>query len=340
MNYIDLKYVNLLSVRLDRFTVKSTSPYKVNFRCPICGDSQVSKTKARGWILERNNDAMFHCFNCNTSLGFRNFLRSVDINLYNDYIIDTKLDQGIKKKEVQSPLDAITHKVPKFKKSNSPLTKIKKVSQLKPDHSVKKYVESRQIPPSKHYKLYYAPKFNAWVNSIIPNKLSTKHDEPRLVLPFIDKGGNLFGFTGRSFSKDGLRYITIMLDESKPKIFGLDKIDFNKRYYITEGQIDSLFLENAVATGDASGNNYGLDNLKNAVYVFDNEPRNKDVIRQMERVVHAGHKIVVWPEKIEQKDINDMVLAGLKMVDIQEIIDNNIHSGLGASLAITSWRKV
>jgi hypothetical protein len=201
---------------------------------------------------------------------------------------------------------------------------------------VKKYVINRAIPSSSHYKLYYASKFNAWVNSIIPNKLNSQKDEPRLVLPFIDKGGNLFGFTGRSFDKDGLRYLTIMLDESKPKIFGLDKVDFNKRYYIVEGPIDSLFLNNAVATGDASGNTSALNNTQNAVFVFDNEPRNKDVVRQMEKTLDAGYKVCIWPEKIVDKDINDMILSNLVP---QQIIDENIYSGLNGKLQLSYWRK-
>lgn len=336
MNYIDLKYVNLLSIRLERFKVTSTSPYKVNFRCPICGDSQQSKTKARGWLVEKDNKALFHCFNCSTSLALRNLLKSVDINLYNDYIVDTKLEQGFRE-EIKSPIDTIIHKVPSFKKASSPLLQIRKISQLKSDHPAKKYVEKRQIPSSVHYKLYYAPKFNAWVNGIIPDKLKTNFDEPRLVLPFIDKSGNLFGFTGRAFgNKSNLRYITIMLDESKPKIFGLDKVDFNKRYYITEGQIDSLFLTNAVATGDAGGNNEGLDNIQNAVYVFDNEPRNKQIVQRMEKLLDAGYKVCIWPDKVVDKDINDVILSGL---DPQEIIDQNIYSGLTGKLQLSHWRK-
>lgn len=335
MNYLDLKYVNLLSLRLERFTVKSLNPYRVNFRCPICGDSQQSQTKTRGWIVEKDNKALFHCFNCSTSLRLRNLLKSIDINLYNEYVVDTKLEQGIRE-EVKSPIDTIVHKVPEFKKSSSPLLQIKKISQLKSDHPAKKYVEKRLIPSSVHYKLYYAPKFNTWVNTIIPDKLKADFDEPRLVLPFIDKSGNLFGFTGRAFGKSALRYITIMLDESKPKIFGLDKVNFNERYYIMEGQIDSLFIPNSVATGDAGGNNEGLDNLQNAVYVFDNEPRNKQIVNRMEKLLDAGYKLCIWPDKIVDKDVNDMILSGLNP---KEIIDQNIYSGLTGKLQLSYWRK-
>lgn len=330
-----MKYTNLLSVRLDRFKVKTYNPYKVNFRCPICGDSQVSKTKTRGWILEKNNKALFHCFNCNRSLTLRNFLKEVDMNLYNDYIIDSKIELGIKS-EVTSPIDTITHKAPQFKRFNSPLLKIKKVSQLDVIHPAKKYIEKRQIPHDKHYKLYYAPKFNSWVNSIIPNKLNDKFDEPRLVIPFIDKDGILFGFTGRSFKKEGLRYLTIMLDESKPKIFGLDTVDFNKTYYVVEGPIDSLFLSNSVAMAGADGNSHGLTNLNNAVYVFDNEPRNKEICNRMESILDRGYKLCIWPDKLVYKDINDMILSNL---DPQSIIDSNTYSGLSGKLRLSYWRK-
>lgn len=335
MNYLDLKYTNLLSVRLERFSVKSTSPYKVNFRCPVCGDSQSSKTKARGWILDKDNKALYHCFNCGMSASLRNLLKFVDINLYNDYVIDSKIELGIKE-EVKSPIDTIVHKVPEFKKSDSPLLKIKKISQLKSDHPAKKYVQNRSIPTSSHYKLYYAPKFNAWVNSIIPNKLNADRDEPRLVLPFIGKDGILFGFTGRSFTKTGLRYLTIMIDESKPKVFGLDKVNFDRRYYVVEGPIDSLFIDNAVAMAGADGNSEGLSNLDNAVYVFDNEPRNVEIVKRMEKILERGYKLCIWPEKLVDKDINDMVLSGLNP---QQIIDDSTYSGLSGKLQLSHWRK-
>lgn len=335
LNYIDMKYTSLLSVKLDRFKVKSTSPYKVNFRCPLCGDSQVSKTKTRGWIVEKDNKALFHCFNCHRSLKLRSFLKDVDVNLYNDYIIDTKIDLGIKT-EIKSPIDTIVMKVPEFRKANSPLLKIKKISQLDAAHPAKIYILKRKIPTDKHYKLYYAPKFNTWVNSIIPNKLDDRFDEPRLVLPFINKDGILFGFTGRSFSKNGLRYLTIMLDESKPKVFGLDDIDFGKKYYIVEGPIDSLFLSNSLAMAGADGNSNGMTRLENAVYVFDNEPRNKEICNRMEKILDNGHKLCIWPDKLIDKDINDMVLCGL---DPQSIVDGNTYSGLSGKLQLSYWRK-
>ena len=342
MNLVDLKYAGILSTRLERYSVKSHSPYRANMRCPICGDSRKNKTKARGWILEKDNSAIFYCHNCGASHGMRNFLRSIDTNLYNEYVIDYALEKGYKKKEekVVKPLEKLLERQPKYKKKGSPLLSIKKVSSLPANHPVRAYVNKRMIPVRQHFRLYYAPKFETWTNSLLPEKLPEKKVKPRLILPFIDKKGNVFGYQGRAFDKESIRYITIMLEEDRPKIFGLDQVDFNKRYYVVEGPIDSLFLTNAVAMAGADGNASGLENLREAVFVFDNEPRNREIVSRMEKCVDRGLKVCIWPEHIQEKDINDMILAGRKSEEISLIIDNHTYSGLEGKLRLSEWRKV
>ena len=350
MNATDLKYAGILSTRLERYSVKENAPYRANFRCPICGDSQKSKTKARGWILEKDNSAITYCHNCNASHGMRNFLKIVDHNLYNEYIIDTALDKKARRelfnphKEDIKPLDKLIMKAPNFKKKGSHLLKIDKVSSLPIDHKAKMYIQERQIPSSTHYKLYYAPKFNEWVNSIIPGKLPTprppQRDGPRLVMPFIDKDGNLFGFNARSFSEsNGLRYITIMIDEDMPKIFGLDSVNFKKKYYVIEGPIDSLFIDNSVAMAGADGKASGLKSTENAVFVFDNEPRNKEIVSRMEKCLDNGFSVCLWPERLIEKDINDMILSGLSSDYIKNIIDEHTYSGLEGKLHLSIWKR-
>ena len=230
--------------------------------------------------------------------------------------------------------------MPVFRKAGSPLLKIKKLSQLAVDHPARAYVSNRLIPTNAHHRLYYAPKFNGWVNSCIPDKLPAGDgDKPRLILPFIDKEGKVFGFQGRAFDKNSIRYITIMLDDTKPKIFGLERVNFDKKYYVLEGPIDSLFLTNAVAMAGADGNANGLETLANAVFVFDNEPRNKEIVARMEKLIDRGYKVCVWPSGLDVKDINDMVLSGLSAADVELMIDNNTYSGLTGQLAIAMWRK-
>ena len=338
MNHLDLKYSNILSARLDMFKVKQNNPYRANFRCPICGDSQKSKTKARGWILEKDNSAIFYCHNCGASLRLRNLLKAIDTNLYNEYVIDSLLEKN-PKKETTKPLDKLTQRRPKFEKSNSPLKSLKKVSSLPYNHSCRKYIDSRKVPINQHHRMYYAKNFVEWVNSIKPDALpERREDHSRLVLPFIDKQGNIFGFNARAFSKDQLRYITIMLDD-KPKLFGLDRLDSTKRYSVVEGPIDSLFLQNAVAMVGSDSNANGLPNAENAVFVFDNEPRNQDIVSRMSKCIKNGHFVCIWPERIDEKDVNDMVLSGISHEEIQNIINSNTHKGLEAELKLSYWRK-
>lgn len=343
MNLVDLKYCGFLSIRLERFKIKSTHPYKANCRCPLCGDSQKSKSKTRGWIIEKDNTAFFHCFNCGASHPMWRFLKITEPSLYNDYVVDTKLEKASYKASIPkdiAPLDTLTMPVPSFRKTGSPLLAIKKFSTLRPDHPARGYVNKRLIPTKAHHRMYYAPKFNTWVNSIIPDKLpQPERDKPRLILPFLDESGELFGFQGRAFDMDSLRYITIMLDESRPKIFGLDKVDFTKKYYIVEGPIDSLFLSNAVAMAGADGNAKGLSDMGNAVFVFDNEPRNKDIVKRMEIMIDRGYQVCIWPSALAEKDINDMVLAGRSSADVELMIDQNTYSGLAGRLQMSTWKR-
>lgn len=343
MNLIDLKYAGILSTRIERYVVKSHSPYRANMRCPICGDSKKSKRKTRGWILEKDNVALYYCHNCGASLPMRKFLEQIDPPLAKDYVVDMAMENKYARKEPEKPLEKLVQKQPKFTKFGSALRKIRKISQLPAGHGARDYVLRRKIPSKEHYRLYYVPKFVTWVNSLIPGKMKMpEKDKPRLILPFLDKSGNLFGFQGRSFDpKDELRYITIMLDENMPKIFGLDLVDFTKRYYVVEGPIDALFLDNTVAMAGADGNANGLDHLSNAVFVFDLEPRNKEIVKRMERCIEKGYKVCIWPPHMEDrgKDINDFIMSGLKAAEIQLIIDQNTYQGLQAQLLLMSWRK-
>jgi hypothetical protein len=335
VDYVDLQYTMLLSSRLDKFKVKSTNPYKINFRCPICGDSQKSRVKARGWLLEKNNSFHFYCHNCYASKTFKGFLKEVDNLAYNDYVAEKYLNKA--KEEKKQPLDEMKSSKPEFKKYVNPLKTIKKISQLAFDHPVKQYIDKRKIPTSQHYRMYYAPKFMTWVNTIIPNKFPKfEKDHPRLIIPFIDGEGRVFGVSARGFDPNGLRYITIMFEE-RSKVFGLDKVDFDKKYFVVEGAIDSMFLSNAVAMAGADGNVSGLKNLENAIFVFDSEPRNKEIHKRMEKIIREGYSICIWPSNSPAKDINEMYLSGVQ--DIESIILNNTYKGLEANLRLMSWRK-
>jgi transcription elongation factor Elf1 len=339
LDFVDIQYAQHLSGRLDRYRIKHTNPYKINFRCPLCGDSKKNRSKARGWLLEKDNKLFYFCHNCGASHAFANFLKVIDPLAYNDYIAEKYIGKANNTLiSVESTLETTKFEQPKFSHTER-LKNLKKVSQLNHTHPVKKYIDIRQIPSKHHYRLYFAPKFMEWVNSIIPNKFDNiKKDEPRLVIPFLDKEGTCFGVAARSMDPDAyLRYISIMFDEV-PKIFGLDKVNFNEKYYVVEGALDSMFLSNAVAMAGADGGTAALSRTENAVFVFDAEPRNREIHKRMEKIIDAGHSIVIWPHDIPGKDINEMVLSG-KISCVESLMRTITYKGLDAKMKFQQWRR-
>lgn len=334
INYLENKYINLLSHKLLRFKKVGE---KYNFRCPYCGDSKKSKTKARGWVFGgKDNSTRYHCHNCGTPKSFVNFLKDQDVNLYAEYLKEKMVNKNDSSK--LQPLKA-KHVTPVKKETFN--LKLKKMSELKPEHPAVLYIHQRKIPLEYYDRLHYAPKFKAWVNSLIPNKFkSIENDEPRLIIPLIDEDGKFFGFQGRSFKKDdNLKYITILLDPDKPKIYGLDSVDKNKRIYVFEGPIDSFFVKNSLASAggriDTNLSKLNIDKSK-FVIVYDNERRSKDTVKKMERAIEAGYSICIWPDNIKEKDANLMFLA---KKDVESIISSNIYYGLQARLKLLEWRK-
>jgi len=340
MDWIENKYLMAVSGRLDKFKRKSGNVF--NFRCPICGDSETHKGKTRGYIYEKKGKSLFHCHNCTATMSLPNFIKTIDQVLYNEMQLE-KL-RGEKTPE-QTEFESFVEKMkkPVFLKSG-PLKGLKKVSQLSPDHRVKKLVDTRKIPTPYHAKLFSCPNFRNFTNSLIPGKFDTdslQKDETRLLIPFFDQNKNVHAYQGRALDQSAVKYITIVLDETVPKVYGLDTANFDRNVYVLEGPIDSMFVPNSIATagGDlvSAISSFPKDKL---VIVYDNEPRSRDTIKKLDKAIMQGYNIVIWPENLEHKDINDMVLAGMSSEFIAHIMKTNTYRDLAAKLALTKWSKV
>lgn len=327
--WIDIKYANIIGSRMDRFTIRDSSKYKAQFRCPYCGDSKKNKNKARGWLFLDKNTIYYKCFNCQKSAHLSTFISDFDKNLYSEYRLEnfqesTEFELPIKEKKV-------------YETSFKGLIKL---SDLDSDHPAKKYLLSRKLPIEHFDKIYYTDTFFTWVNTIIPEKFSLKFDEPRIVFPFF-MNGKLVGVNARVMptSTNTSRYITIKFDESAPKIYGLGRVDLSKTYFVVEGPIDSLFLSNAIAMIGTDTNLEQFVHKDNAILVFDNECRNKEVLNQYNKYIQSGWNICIWPSNIKEKDINDLILSGKTSPEIESFILQNTHRGLQAQLLFNAWRK-
>lgn len=340
MDWLEQKYIGIVSVRLDKF--KRKGPVLFNFRCPICGDSESNKNKARGYIYQKEGKMLFHCHNCNATMGIPNFLKMLDVNIYNEYQLE-KLQN--KKTPEQDEYEKFVEKMKKPAYMTGILKGLKKVSQLHPDNLIKKFVVERKIPNEYHARLFACPNFMHFVNNIIPDKFSAAalaKDETRLLIPFLDANKSVHAFQGRSLrGPSQVKYLTIILRSDVPKLYGLDTLDASKRIYVVEGPIDSMFIPNSVATaGGDLVSSIGSLNKSNLVIVYDNEPRSKETYKKLDKAIMQGYSVCIWPENLEHKDINDMVLAGLTSEFIKYIIDQNTHKDLAAKLALQKWSKV
>jgi hypothetical protein len=323
MDLVDSKYIGLVSSRLQKFKRVKSDLY--NFRCPICGDSQKNKNKTRGYLYPVKNNTNFKCHNCGASLSFNNFLKELDPVLHKQYTLE-KFKEGHTGRGFVVEAPKLEFKKPVFKKSlNLPKASSNPVA--------KEYLEKRKLNPEK---FYFADKFKEWTNSQKQTFDTIGRDECRIIIPMHDKDNNLIGFQGRSLVPNSVKYITVMLDEEAPKIYGLNSVDEKLPVYVVEGPFDSTFVNNSVALCGSDGDVRCLEG-SSIVFVYDNEPRNREIVNRISKCISRGERVVIWPSGIVEKDINDMVLSGLNVMDV---IKSNTYSGLEAKIKFNNWKKI
>lgn len=320
MNLIDSKYIGLVSSRLGNFKRVKSDLY--NFRCPICGDSKKNKTKTRGYLYTIKADVNFRCHNCGASMTFSNFLKEIDPVVQKQYVFE-RFKQGSTGRGTVVEEPIFKFEAPTFKSSvDLPLASTVDVSRI--------YLEKRKLDPTK---FYYAEKFVEYVNSH-KQRMNVK-EHPRIIIPlYYEK--NLVGVQGRALNSNSVKYITTIFYDEAPKIYGLDNIRRDAPVFVTEGPFDSTFICNSIAMCGADGDvrKWGVST---PVWVYDNEPRNPEIVNRISSTINRGERVVIWPTNINEKDINDMVLSGH---DVQSIVESNTYSGLEANLQFTTWKRI
>ena len=322
MDLVDSKFIGLVSSRLQKFKRVKSDLY--NFRCPICGDSQKNKSKTRGYLYAIKANVNFKCHNCGASMSLNNFLKEVDPVIQKQYAFE-KFKDGHTGRNFVAEEPTFEFEAPKFKqKIDLPKASENPIAKL--------YLEKRKLNPTK---FYYTDKFKAWSNTQKKTFDDVKYDEPRIIIPLFYKD-TLVGFQGRSLGPSKVKYITVMINDEAPKIYGLDDIRSQTPVYITEGPFDSTFLLNSVALCGADGDvrRWGISD---PIWVYDNEPRSTEICRRIQTSIATKQTVVIWPSHIHQKDINDMVLAGH---DVQKLVESNVYHGLEATLKFNTWKRI
>ena len=334
--WIDVKYASFLARQLDKWQQLNTQPFLAKFRCPICGDSQKNKSKTRGFLFVNKNGLSFKCHNCSESHSFYYFLRLVSPGLADEYNAEKYFEQNQDK-----PPTPPEHKKksaaekPVFSKKNALEETFMFVAELPKRHPAKQYLDSRKIPLKGQHRLVYIDDIDRLGESL--GIYMKKKIRNRIGIPFHRLDGKLNGLTCRALDDDTFRYMTMKFDD-EPKFFGAHLVKKKQDIFVTEGAFDSLFLDNAMAVGDSGLTRVqSIFNTDQCILVYDNQPRNKEIVKLMLDAWYKDFRVVVWPDTVVEKDINEMVLAGR---DVKSIVRDNIFAGPELRLKIGEWRRV
>jgi len=354
--YIDRKFLGFVSSKLEQYKQKQTDLF--NFRCPYCGDSKKNKLKARGYVYRKSNDYFFICHNCGKSTTFAKFLEHIDSTSYKQYILERYAagetgHQPYRKPDFQELKGNAWSKFEATNansRGNSEPTEILEktwraythhsIKNLPEEHYARAYIKNRKIPERFWDEILFVPQFKDFLDTEFPNhgKDEVPNDD-RIVLLYTNEKGGVTNVAGRALSDTKIRYVTVKITDEK-KLFGLHRLQKQNKVYVLEGQFDSFFVDNSVASGDSNlGSVATIFSELDLTLVYDNEPRNKDIVKQIEKSIDKGYKVCLFPENVKGKDVNEMIQNGFTSTEIKGIIESNTFHGLIAKLEFTRWKR-
>lgn len=348
---LDKEYAIKIGYQLTLFT-SVDSGKRFNFRCPICGDSKKNKYKKRGWFYPNteNTSLKFKCFNCSETSSLANFIKRQDFSLYKQYNMEKF--SGKNEYEFES-----TKNIKRNKEDNSILdarsifeeTKyLKKLSSLNNNHISIQYCKTRKMTSKVLNILYFTPNYYEFVKSIDSNTDLKKeiYNYQAIIIPLITEDGIEFGFQSRNLeSNSKIRYNTFILDKRFTKAFGMDRIERNEDIWIVEGAFDALLFRNSIAALDS--HLYSIvDRLslgkEKVILLFDNEPRNKEIVKLVKKSINEGYRVAFIPKEFREKgkDINEIICNGVDKKELLEKLKENIFQNHKAQMEFLKWAKV
>lgn len=342
MSLLEREYAIRALAHLPKFRQVTGSDFKLNCRCPICGDSQKDMHKARFWAYPTKDGTSMrvHCFNCDVDMYLSKYLKEYEEDLYREYLLEWRKEQALGK--TSAPKVEISEKIKAKMPVIERLDFCERLDRLSEDHPIVKYVKNRCIPQNVWHRLWFTMQWPALCNSIKPGTYANETNEPRLVIPIYNSNKEIESFQGRTLRKDApQKYITIKSHDDATKIYGLDTVDARQRVWVMEGPIDSLFVPNAIAITGGSLDLNMVPFKETRVWVMDSEQRHPDTIKRMTRLIEAGESVVFWDKAPwPSKDINDMVKDdGATPEEILAYMNANISQGLMAKMRLSRYAR-
>jgi len=289
----------------------------ISTECVFCGSK-----KMKGTIFYANTGRLCYiCWRascpCHTAIHAAKWLKEVNPALYSAYLDDIsnketksasdilkmqeqfaeqyKKQQEIQKKEIEQKKMLDNNATKYFKHINDGSA----LSQKAID-----YCESRMIPKEVYEKWFIAHE-------------GKYHD--RVIIPFYTKAGKVSYFQARSLIGVEPKYMNRI---AETQLYNRDFIDKTKPVFVLEGPIDSLFLENAVATcgaGSSSKIDAEIAQFDQVFYILDNDEAGN---KKAGKLVREHKNVFIWNKFLTDfginpksvKDINDVIVY-LKKTD-------------------------
>lgn len=312
---------------------------RLNFRCPICGDSKTKLTEKRGWFFL--DDGVYKCYNagCPAENGIG------PISLYSCL---SNIDYKRSKKEIILQLKDNPEDFKKFLNETTLNNKLEEKKEITfyDIHPEWFPIEENKIAYDfiKNRKIFNAP--------YIPENMKLYYDKKldKIVIPWI-RNGKMVCYQYRTLKKDDERKYTFPFNSMKD-IFGMDNIDSSYNYiFYTEGAFDAIFFKNAIAIGGLMPNERQLKLLKDyafidkeLVFLPDNpwidESSRKNIMKL--KKTNPQQKIYMWEKSNPYKDFNEEMQVTndfLKYTNI-DYINSRVMTILKASIILQSGNNV
>lgn len=340
MLFVDAKYASLVGSRIKNF--KSKGQHVWQYTCPYCSDWSSEKIKARAYIYRKKTDLFTKCHHCGHGSNIGNLIKHFDEDLYKQYVIERYSNNVSKYSDHKdiSPMFQPSKEL-STELTDDILSPLQRIDTLEDTHFAKLYARSRMISEEQEKLFYFTSTFKQYTNNIVKKFTNLENDHPRLIIPYFNSHGKVIHYNARAFGDEEPKYMMIRINEDAEKVYGLDRVDYSKPIYATEGEVDSLMLDNAVAVGGAASFlSVTMQKLKsNLILIHDNEPRSKEVCKIVAKTVDEGYNCFLPPETFPFKDLNAAIIGGVSKTELKQLIDDNCFQGMKAKLRMTTWKK-
>jgi len=342
MNDIDKRYFLATQPTWDKKPHISNNDIAIG--CPLCNEGNSAGKKQRCHLYDYKDSTLVHCFNCDHHSNLANFLKLVDLDLYNSYINEIKFNKINNLKNELSLNEEIS--IEKKKDKNLKLFNINDFGIIKATESklAMSYLYKRCISPKLFDEFYYIDKIIELEvkGEIKPYKLYTG-----IIFPlWYDKSKNLiYGFQYRNI-KEKQFFTYLPIENENYKIYNY--FNTTNKVYVFESVFDmysnNIPLKNKISLLGSDLNENIINNYDKIIICLDNQNVDKtarEKLLKFSEKYNYTNKIYfyLWDERIKTKDFNSLLCKIKEKYEnpyekISNLINKNIYNCLETEIRL------